>query len=94
MENAMDENFWAEVERAKRMSPSEKISEGLRLRDEWWAQLLVEIKSEFPGISDNDAIEIRRKRWEDESRHRSAEKSRILEMIYAKNAAQRAGKRT
>ena len=82
----MDAHFWEEVERARRMTPREKASEGLRLRDEWVAQLLVGIRAEFPGISEEEAKQIRSERMDEMTRQRSAEKMRILEMIAADNA--------
>ena len=87
-EDDMDEKFWAEVERARRMSPSERASEGFRLREEWFAQLLVDIKAEFPDVTDDEAKQIREVRMEEMTRQRSEEKSRILEMIAADSAKQ------
>lgn len=84
----MDAKFWEEVERARRMTPSEKISEGLRLRAEWYAQLLIDIKKEF-GLSDEDAKQARDYRMAEMTRRRSLEKLQVLNAIEAENAARR-----
>jgi hypothetical protein len=85
----MDDKFWEQVERARRMTPSERMSEGLRMRDAEVAQMLIDIRGEFPDATDEQVWEIRRVRLEEEQRRRSAEKDQILALIDAQNAAKR-----
>lgn len=58
----MDDSFWEEIERAKKLSGTQKMSESLRLFDEVSRRMLAGVKSQFPGISDNKALQIRRER--------------------------------
>ncbi len=58
----MDESFWEEVDRAKRMPGDQRMTESLRLFDEAARRMLAGIKSEFPGMSDEEARQIRRQR--------------------------------
>jgi hypothetical protein len=58
----MDDSFWNEVARAKRMTGGQRITESLRLFDEAVERMLAGIKSQFPGISDDEARRIRRER--------------------------------
>lgn len=58
----MDESFWHEVAKAKRMTGAQRLTESLRLFDEAAERMLAGIKSQFPGISDAEARRIRRER--------------------------------
>ena len=58
----MDESFWEEVERARRLTGAQRMTESLRLFDEAARRMLAGIKSQFPGISDEQARRIRRER--------------------------------
>jgi len=58
----MDASFWEEIERSRKLTGAQRMSESLRLFDEASRRMLVGIKSEFPGISDEEARRIRRER--------------------------------
>jgi hypothetical protein len=58
----MDESFWDEIRRSQRLTGAQRMSESLRLFDESSRRMLAGIKSDFPGISDDDARRIRRER--------------------------------
>lgn len=58
----MDENFWDEIRRSQKHTGAQRMSESLRLFDESSRRMLAGIKSEFPGISDDEARRVRRKR--------------------------------
>lgn len=55
----MDESFWDEIERSSKLTGAQRMSESLRLFDESSRRMLAGIKSEFPGVSDDDARRIR-----------------------------------
>jgi hypothetical protein len=56
------ENFRAEIERARKLDGTIKMTESLRLFDEVCSRMLAGIKAEHPGISDETARQIRRQR--------------------------------
>ena len=58
----MDESFWDEIERSRKLSGAQRMSASLNLFDEASRRMLAGIKSEFPGIADEDARRIRRER--------------------------------
>ena len=58
----MDESFWDEIERSRRLTGAQRMTESLRLFDEAARRMLAGIKSQFPGISDAEARRIRRER--------------------------------
>jgi DNA transposition AAA+ family ATPase len=58
----MDASFWEEIERSRRLTGAQKMSESLRLFDEASRRMLCGIKAEFPGISDDEARRIRAER--------------------------------
>jgi hypothetical protein len=58
----MDTSFWDEIERSRRFTGGQRMSESLRLFDEAARRMLAGIKSQFPGISDEEARRIRRER--------------------------------
>ena len=58
----MDESFWDEIRRCRELNGAERLSESLRLFDESSRRMIAGIKSEFHGISDEDARRIRRER--------------------------------
>jgi hypothetical protein len=58
----MDASFWDEVEQARRLTGAQRMSESLRLFDEAARRMLDGIKSQYPGISDEEARRIRRER--------------------------------
>ena len=58
----MDDSFWDEIERSRRMTGAQRMTESLRLFDEAAGRMLAGIKSQFPGISDEEARRIRRER--------------------------------
>ena len=58
----MDEDFWEEVKRARKLTGGQRMTESLRLFDEAARRMLAGIKSQFPGISEEDARRIRRER--------------------------------
>jgi hypothetical protein len=60
----MDAAFWDEVERSRKLTGAQRMSESLRLFDEASRRMLCGIKAEFPGISDEEARRIREERLE------------------------------
>jgi hypothetical protein len=82
----MDAEFWARVERARQMTPAERVREGFRLREVWLEQLLREVKAAFPNATHEEAVQMRRDRLHSMQRRRSAEKSRILDLLHVENA--------
>ena len=58
----MDARFWEEIERSRKLTGAQRMSESLRLFDEAARRMLAGIKSQFPGISDDEARRIRRER--------------------------------
>jgi hypothetical protein len=60
----MDDDFWDEIERNRRIPGGQKMSESLRLFDEASRRMLCGIKAEFSGISDEEARRIRAERLE------------------------------
>ena len=59
---SVDESFWDEIERARRIPGAQKMSESLRLFDEAAGRMLAGIKAQFPGISDEEGRRIRSER--------------------------------
>ena len=60
----MDDSFWEEIERFRNVPGGKKMTAGLQLFDAASRRMLAGIKSEFPGISDEEARRIRRERLE------------------------------
>jgi hypothetical protein len=60
----VDNGFWEEIERNRRIPGAQKMSESLRLFDEASRRMLCGIKAEFPGIGDEEARRIRAERLE------------------------------
>ena len=60
----MDDSFWEEIERFRNVPGGKKMTEGLRLFDAAMRRMLAGIKSQFPGISDEEARRVRRERLE------------------------------
>ncbi|MGO9112585.1 MAG: hypothetical protein ACLP9L_25420 [Thermoguttaceae bacterium] len=58
----MDDSFWEEIERFKNVPGSRKMTESVRLFDAAMRRMLAGIKSQFPGISEEEARRIRRER--------------------------------
>jgi len=58
----MDDFFWEEIERARKIPGAQKMTESLRLFDESMRRMLAGIKRQFPGISDEEARRIRHER--------------------------------
>jgi hypothetical protein len=58
----MDESFWDEIERSRKLTGAQRMTASLRLFDEASRRMLAGIKSEFPGISEEEARRIRRER--------------------------------
>lgn len=58
----MDDSFWEEVERARKLTGAEKMSASLRLFDESSRRMLAGIKSQFPRVGEEVALRIRRER--------------------------------
>ncbi len=60
----MDDSFWEEIERFRNVPGGKKMTASLRLFDAAMRRMLAGIKSQFPGISDEEARRIRRERLE------------------------------
>ena len=58
----MDDSFWDEVERSRRLTGGERMSESLRLFDEAARRMLAGIKAQFPAMSDEEARHLCRER--------------------------------
>lgn len=58
----MDDSFWDEIERSRKLTGGQRMSASLNLFDEASRRMLAGIKSEFPGIIDDEARRIRRDR--------------------------------
>lgn len=59
---SMDKSYWDEISRSSKLTGAQRMSESLRLFDESSRRMLAGIKSERPGISDDEARRIRRER--------------------------------
>ena len=55
----MDESFWQQVERAKEMTPDERIREGFRLFEQGRDYITTRIRSHFPDASEEEVRDIR-----------------------------------
>lgn len=55
----MDENFWREVERARRMTPDERIREGFRLFEQGRDYIVRSIESTFPDMPPDEVQRVR-----------------------------------
>jgi hypothetical protein len=55
----MDEKFWREVERARLMTPEERIREGFRLYEQGHDYIVSSIRTTFPEASDEEVFRIR-----------------------------------
>lgn len=60
--NAVDSDFWDEIERSRKLTGSERMSASLALFDEASRRMLAGIKHQFPGVSDQEARRIRNER--------------------------------
>ncbi len=60
----MDDSFWDEIERSRRVPGPQKMTESLRLFDEAAGRMLAGIKHQFPGISEAEALRIQGERLE------------------------------
>jgi hypothetical protein len=60
----MDASFWDEIERSRRLTGAQRMSESLHLFDQASRRMLAGIKAEFPGISHDEARRIRAERLE------------------------------
>jgi hypothetical protein len=60
----MDDSFWDEIERSRKLTGAQRMSESLRLFDEASRRMLCGIKAEFPEIGDGEARRIREERLE------------------------------
>jgi hypothetical protein len=58
----MDENFWRQVERARRMTGAERFSEGLSLVDRSFRLMDDGIRHQVPNASAEERRQIRRER--------------------------------
>jgi hypothetical protein len=54
----MDEMFWDEIDRSRKMTGIERVMESLRRFDAATQRMLNDIKGHFPGISDDEAHDI------------------------------------
>ncbi len=54
----MDESFWQQVERARRMTGEEKVRESLQLFDRTRRLMIDGLRNENPGISEDRLIEL------------------------------------
>lgn len=61
-EKITDEDFWRQVERAKRMTPEERAQEGLDLFDRALVMMSAGIEMQFPNATPSEIAEIRRER--------------------------------
>jgi hypothetical protein len=55
----MDAKFWEEVERARRMTPDERIREGFRLFEQGRDYIVRTIEQSFPEMPPEDVQRIR-----------------------------------
>lgn len=60
--SCMDEDFWRQVERAKRMTPQERVREGLQLFDRALSLMAAGIRHQFPDATEEEVCQIRRER--------------------------------
>jgi len=58
----VDHDFWDEIERSRRLTGAQRMSESLRLFDESSRRMLAGIKHQFPGVNDDEARRIRNER--------------------------------
>lgn len=52
----MDADFWRDVERAKRLTPQERVREGCSLSDRSFHIMLDGIRHQFPGATESEAV--------------------------------------
>jgi hypothetical protein len=57
----MDESFWREVERARRMTPDERVSEGFALFEQGRNYITDRIRQTFPDATPDEVDYIRRR---------------------------------
>lgn len=60
--NAVDSDFWDEIERSRKLTGAERMSASLALFEEASRRMLAGIKYQFPGVSDEEARRIRNER--------------------------------
>lgn len=58
----MGHDFWDEIDRSRRLTGAQRMSESLRLFEESARRMLAGIKHQFPGMSDDEARRIRNER--------------------------------
>jgi len=58
----MDESFWQQVERARRMTGDERVREGLALFDRALSIMSDGIRHQFPDATEEEVRQIRRER--------------------------------
>ncbi len=58
----MNQSFWDEIERSRRLTGAERISQSLQLFEESVRRMVAGIKHQFPDISDDEARRICRER--------------------------------
>lgn len=58
----MDDSFWRQVERARKMTGDERVREGLALFDRAIRIMTDGIRHQFPGASEEEVRQIRRER--------------------------------
>lgn len=52
----MDAEFWRDVERAKRLTPQERVREGCSLTDRSFLIMLDGIRHQFPDATETEAV--------------------------------------
>jgi hypothetical protein len=55
----MDERFWQQVERARRMTPDERLREGFALFEQGRDYIVNSIRTTFPDATEEDVRRIR-----------------------------------
>jgi hypothetical protein len=58
----VDCDFWDEIERSRRLTGAQRMSESLRLFDESARRMLAGINHQFPELSDVEARRLRNER--------------------------------
>jgi hypothetical protein len=58
----MDASFWDEIERSRRLTGPERLSQSLELFDQALVRVLAGIRHQFPNATNEEALRIRRER--------------------------------
>ena len=58
----MDASFWDEIERSRKLTGAQRMSESLALLDQALGRMLAGIRHQFPHLSEEGALRIRRER--------------------------------